>query len=176
MLANVPIGCFEVLGDCGSKGKQEGIIFCYGRRMRKHLHSLFCFISIFHFAVASKHLHHEMSWAGKACIQNKWLTSSIHKEILQTVSFSSTADPGLLPYTQEEWFTIHLCINEEMQKITTLHACFDFIHPFSSSTTLMGWDSYLDKQNLLDAQTDAISLPAGDNRMTSSMTNVAGKF
>lgn len=63
-----------------------------------------------------------------------------------------------------------------MQKITTLHACFDFIHPFSSSTTLMGWDSYLDKQNLLAAQTDAISLPAGDNRMTSSMTNVAGKF
>lgn len=62
-----------------------------------------------------------------------------------------------------------------MQKITTLHAS-DFIHPFSSSSTLMGWDSYLDKQNLLDEQTDANFLPVVDDKMTTSMTDVARKF
>ena len=62
-----------------------------------------------------------------------------------------------------------------MQKITTLHTCSDFTHPFSSSSTLTGWDSYLDKQNLLDAQTDANFLPVDDDKMTSSMTDVAGK-
>lgn len=107
---------------------------------------------------------------------NGWLhTHMKKKEILQPISFASIADPDLLPHIWGEWFTIQVCINKEMQKITTLHTS-DFIHPFSSSSTLMGWDSYLDKQNLLDEQTDANFLPVGDDKMTTSMTDVARKF